>query len=146
MLYSLPQCTLLDADEPENATQLRCTCRACTSRPTGICARSSGRVGGCGLVTARSTTRGTTRSTRDEDAPLAVHVVYCERQLILLDLELELADAGADDEGVGVRAELANLALAYVECICDSSVRLLLSRMSPMKEAQGSGGATYFRP
>ena len=50
-----------------------------------------------------------------EDGPLAVEVGDGQGQLVLVGLELELADVVADDEGVGLGAEPANLALADVQ-------------------------------
>lgn len=103
---SLISCSSTLANKLENRVKNAVASRRCSTASLGT------------SFSANIATRTTASSgSRDEDAPLAVQVSDCESQLVLLGLELELANGLIDDESVGCRIELADLAFADVESV-----------------------------
>lgn len=82
--------------------------RRSSARGSSIGRRRRTRIG-------RGRGRGSRSSHGDEDAPFAVHVLGLDEELVLVGLELLLAEGGIDDEGAGLGAEAADGALADVE-------------------------------
>jgi len=75
-------------------------------------AGGSSRIGATsGRVRAASSSPG---AGGDEECPLAIEVVDREGEFVLLGFELELTNAGADDEGVGLGAKATDLTLSDI--------------------------------
>jgi hypothetical protein len=94
------------------------------SSPVGICSTLANKLedgvkdgvagsrGRASSITAGSTISGS--GYGDEDGPFAIEISDRECKLILLDLELKLANGFVNDEGTSRSIELANLSLADV--------------------------------
>jgi hypothetical protein len=108
------QCALTTSAGSSARTRTRtrtCFSLACASTSPSLCfTRSS-----ASASTLTGTTTASSSSIWHEDSPLANHVADSQRQLILLNLELELALA--KNESVGLSAEAGDLALGDVDCV-----------------------------
>jgi hypothetical protein len=105
---------------------------------------TSGGSASTGIATGLTTSTGTGiaagSSVRDEDGPFTVQVSNREGQLVLLNLELKLANSLVNDEGLGGGIEFADLALADVK-----SVWKIVSVRDGDLEREGIWEETYCR-